>query len=261
MSYFDDFQLLNVTNVRMYGAFNSRIIRTPCHYMGIMCGNYMLTGHEEERPIVYMTPQGITTSSGWQSPAGKFRDNFYIECTGERADRFFASMDVIDRSHFFFISDPAPFIAKLQEIQRLFTAGNPCQKYRIVLCFEEFAAMLLEDLRYSQNPALHRFRLEELLAAINHNPNLKWDFAHYAEKAGITLRHWNRVFTAVTGMPPHRLVSSCRIKLARELLTQTTLTVKEIAAKCGFENTSEFSRFFRKNTAITPGECRRSRQH
>ncbi len=257
MGYFSDFQLLNVINVRMYGAVEPQKIFTRCHYIGIMQGTVLLNGHIETHPFIYLTPCGINTLSTWFSPPGKSRDNFYIECTGPRADRFMAAFEAVLTPRSIFIDDTAPFLAKFHELQKLFAAGEILHRSRIALCMEEFAA-LLEEQQTGENPALGNYHFDELIRTINREPGKKWDFSACAKSAGITLRHWNRLFTAAAGMPPHRFVNSCRIKAARNLLCSTNLSIKEIAEKCGFESASDFSRFFKKNTAITPGECRRS---
>ena len=70
MGYFDDFQLLNVTDVRMYGSSDVRMIHTSCHYIGIIRGSYIIEGNTENRPMVYLTPANIDTLGGWFSPAG-----------------------------------------------------------------------------------------------------------------------------------------------------------------------------------------------
>ncbi len=261
MSYFDDFQLHNVINVRMYGRSELSTILTRCNYIGLIRGTVLLNGQAEKRPFIYLTPADIRTLSGWLSPDGQCRDNFYIECTGRRSDRIMTAFGATDRTRVIFIRDTAPFLSKLNELQKLFSAGEVLHRSRITLCMEEFTALLEADLQAAETPYANRCILNELLASISREPEKKRDFAACAKAAGFTLRHWNRIFTAATGMPPHRFVNFCRIKKARNLLCSTNLSIKEIASQCGFDNASDFSRFFRKNTAITPGECRRSALH
>ena len=92
MGYFDDLQLLNVTQVRNYGVSETELILTPHYYLGVICGELLLEETVESRPMVYLTPKGILTPNGWNSPPRARRDNFYIEITGERAKRFFCSL-------------------------------------------------------------------------------------------------------------------------------------------------------------------------
>ena len=261
MGYFDDFQLLNVTSVRMYGSSEVAMIRTRCHYIGVMRGEVILNGVVEKHPFVYLTPQGIETLSGWYSPDGCCRDNFYMECTGSRADRLLAAFDASAIPRHYPVSDPEAFTARLKELRKLLHSGDPRSKAQIVLKVEEFAALLSDELFHARNDVPHRYHLDEVIEQISREPGKNWDFARFARQAGVTLRHWNRLFSSCAGMPPYRFVSSCRVRLARELLGEGKLSIKEIAGCCGFESASDFSRFFRKNTAVTPGEFRRNTLH
>ncbi|MCD8379994.1 MAG: helix-turn-helix transcriptional regulator [Lachnospiraceae bacterium] len=44
---------------------------------------------------------------------------------------------------------------------------------------------------------------------------------------------------------------------AKRLLSQTNLTVAEIAARLGYNNAQNFIRFFSKMTGVTPGKFRK----
>lgn len=48
-----------------------------------------------------------------------------------------------------------------------------------------------------------------------------------------------------------------RIYYAKEYLRSGYYTIYEIAEKCGFEDPSYFSRFFKKQTGLTPGEAKK----
>lgn len=256
MGYFDDFRLLNVTKVRMYGAPEEiPSIVTACHYLGLIQGKVLIGGEVVEYPFIYLTPAGIAVEAGWTSPPGAWRDNFYLEFTGSRADRFMEAFGSRDHAVEMRVENPAVYLEIFEEIKRLFSLGNPNVFPQIVLKFEELAALLCDEQNSRKNPR----RFDRLMRDISKEPEKKWDFAAEAAKAGITMRHWNRLFTAAAGMPPHRFVISCRLRKARELLTSTSLSIKEISVLCGFESPSEFSRFFRKHTRTTAGACRKNR--
>ena len=48
-----------------------------------------------------------------------------------------------------------------------------------------------------------------------------------------------------------------RMQRARQLLTETKLPLKDIAEQVGYYNVSSFTRRFRLNQGITPGEYRK----
>ena len=264
MGYFDDFQILNATRKKMYGQSKPAPIMTQVHYLGLMQGCVVLDRDQnrEQRPFVYLTPRGILTPGGWSSPKGMFRDNFYIECSGERADRFFASFGAMESCCRIPVRDAEPFEALLQEMYSLFTAGGkPGNKRRCVLCLEVFASLLEQEKNAAQFHGGNKSsEMEDLMDRISFDPGKKWDFQIEAQKEGITLRHWNRLFTEICGLPPHTYVRQCRLNLAKKLLSGSDMPIKEIAEKISFTGQSEFTRFFSKRTGMTPGKYRRN-QH
>lgn len=81
--------------------------------------------------------------------------------------------------------------------------------------------------------------VEEMAEAVHLHPNY---FIAYFKK------HF--------GIPPIKYVSRKRAERAKQLLATTTLSVKEIADRTGFQDTSHFTKFFRKETSQSPTEYR-----
>lgn len=242
----------------MYGMSNAPLVRTQHHYLGIIQGSICHKGTLYTKPFVYFTPAGIDTPSGWNSPPGKSRDNYYIECSGERADRLFAAFGAFRSCRQIPIKDPHPFISLLNEMQQLFSSGDPLAAVKLSLCLEEFAAQLESVLLLNNTSSGWTKELKKIMEAISLEPGKKWNFSDEAEKAGISLRHWNRLFTSFAKMSPQKFVSQCRLRNAKKLLTSTKLPIKQIACQNGFEGTSEFIRFFKKNIGTTPAEYRKN---
>lgn len=93
--------------------------------------------------------------------------------------------------------------------------------------------------------------------------------AHYSEAirlpdiasaVNLSPFHFHRTFTQAVTMTPLTYLTRVRIERARELLLTTQMPVSDIAAACGFENPSYFSRIFRTDTGQTPGLFRQNRQ-
>ncbi len=80
-----------------------------------------------------------------------------------------------------------------------------------------------------------------------------------AAVAGLSRHHFTRRFAQATGLPPVRYVREARCERAASLLGATQLSVKEIAARCGFESANYFCRVFRRSTGMSPNEYRRRR--
>ena len=67
-----------------------------------------------------------------------------------------------------------------------------------------------------------------------------------------------RRFKEATGMTLTEYVTDRRVKMALDMLANTSLRVADIAFEVGFQSLSQFNRCFQKITRITPTEYRRS---
>lgn len=64
------------------------------------------------------------------------------------------------------------------------------------------------------------------------------------------------LFKKQTGTSITAYVENLRMGKSRELLLMTSLSVKEIACRCGYEDQNYFSRVFKKNTKTSPKQYR-----
>lgn len=77
-----------------------------------------------------------------------------------------------------------------------------------------------------------------------------------SDMLSISPNHLNKSVKKATGKSAHELLSEMRILQAKVLLKQTDLQIQEIAFKVGDFASSDFIRFFKKNTGLTPNEYR-----
>lgn len=78
----------------------------------------------------------------------------------------------------------------------------------------------------------------------------------YADLLKVSQNHLNRSVKKTIGKTPLHLLSEIQIIEAKSLLKQSELNISEIAFKLGNKNHSDFSRFFKKHTGITPKKFR-----
>ncbi len=78
-----------------------------------------------------------------------------------------------------------------------------------------------------------------------------------AAQAGISPRHFARLFSAEVGETPAAWVEALRISAARTLLEEDGDAPKQVAAKVGFANADTLRRAFMKHVGITPAEYRK----
>ena len=77
-----------------------------------------------------------------------------------------------------------------------------------------------------------------------------------AEKINVSYSWFRRIFKEYTGIAPAQYIKELKIQKGKELLTNTSLSAKEIAFKIGFEDHEYFFTAFKKKTGMTPIQYR-----
>lgn len=78
-----------------------------------------------------------------------------------------------------------------------------------------------------------------------------------ATQCGLSTSHFSKAFKETIGVAPHQWLIRRRIELAKAFLKVPTLSLAEVALKCGFADQSHFTRVFTRNVGISPGAWRR----
>jgi len=68
--------------------------------------------------------------------------------------------------------------------------------------------------------------------------------------------HFSAVFRRYHGVSPQRFLHHARIAHAKTLVSAAELTIKEIAAVCGYVDAAHFCRRFKETTGVTPKQYR-----
>lgn len=87
-------------------------------------------------------------------------------------------------------------------------------------------------------------------------PHERASTAHLAALAGLSIRHFTRLFRAETGQSPAAWVEQVRIEAARRQLEQG-LPPKTVAGAVGFHDVDTFRRAFQRQLSISPADYRR----
>lgn len=78
-----------------------------------------------------------------------------------------------------------------------------------------------------------------------------------AGRLGCTDRHLRRVFTAEYNVSPVQYLQTCRLLLAKNLLTDTDLSVLDVAMAAGFGSLRRFNDLFKKQYNLSPTALRK----
>jgi AraC family transcriptional regulator, regulatory protein of adaptative response / DNA-3-methyladenine glycosylase II len=78
-----------------------------------------------------------------------------------------------------------------------------------------------------------------------------------AGRLGVSDRHLRRIFVAAHGVSPLAWLTTQRLLLAKQLLTDTTLPVTQVALASGFESLRRFNAAFVAHYRLNPSQLRR----
>jgi LacI family transcriptional regulator len=81
--------------------------------------------------------------------------------------------------------------------------------------------------------------------------------AQLVEELSVSRKTLERSFAAQLGRTPGDEIVRIRLETAKQLLATTSLPVSRIALSVGYDSAANFTAFFRKNLAVTPGEFRK----
>ncbi len=155
----------------------------------------------------------------------------------------------------FSLPDPNPAVSRLLGIIKTFSENHPVRepllsKY-LTDIFTEFLLFSPKGFCGTQGSIT-----EEAIAYIGEHFREKLMVETLADRAGMSLYQFIRLFKKESGFTPHDYLISVRIAAAKYLLKNSRLTVKEICYESGFSCESVFCNAFRRRVGASPGQYR-----
>lgn len=105
------------------------------------------------------------------------------------------------------------------------------------------------------HPVVHRVQ-----DAVSRNPAARWPARKLAEIAHTSSRNLTRLFAQHAECSPLDYVQRMRLALARELLTQSDLSIDRVAEKAGFTSAHQLRRVWRRWESGSPTAAREASQ-
>jgi AraC-like DNA-binding protein len=125
-----------------------------------------------------------------------------------------------------------------------------------------FFAYILQNKLFTPNeksgiPVPHRIdQIRAVLEYIEQHYSSTITLSSMATVAGMNPKYFCRVFKEVTQQTPMDYVIFYRVEQSANMLTNTDLSVLEIAMECGFNDYSYFIKTFKKLKSMTPKQYR-----
>jgi transcriptional regulator GlxA family with amidase domain len=98
--------------------------------------------------------------------------------------------------------------------------------------------------------------IQELRVWITENLRKKLSVQVLADRAAMSVRNFERMFTREVGRTPSQYVLQARVEAARHRLEQTDGGLEQIAAACGFGSADVMRRAFVRSVGTTPNKYR-----
>lgn len=124
--------------------------------------------------------------------------------------------------------------------------------HKKLLASEQFIAT------YNQISDKRLRRIDRAIQILQSNPSTQMH--EVAEAVGLEVSAFSRAFRRLTGLNFSVYSRSLRVWRARTLLSETDMPITDICFEAGFTNLSNFNRYFRLETGLTPRSYRLAAQ-
>ncbi|MCD8197639.1 MAG: helix-turn-helix domain-containing protein [Lachnospiraceae bacterium] len=138
---------------------------------------------------------------------------------------------------------------------------NAADKDSLIALMRTETADLISFILSESQKRQHRLiaRAKDFISANYSNSNLSIN--DIAQDAGCSPSYLSNVFTEYAHENLVTYLNTYRVNMARDLLLNSQILIKDIGFKTGFNTVQNFNRVFKKTTGMTPNEYRKSRQN
>jgi len=232
-----EYQIIYITNGE--GVFES----ANCKLSKVSAGTIILLFPDEWHTYK------PSKQTGW--------DEYWIGFNGDNITR-------LVKNKFFFKNNPLIRIGFNEQIVSLFKQGVETadfQKTSYQQILAGIATLLLGIVFYADKNNFFRdkeiiSKIEKARVMMRENTGENSKPENIAKSLNLGYSWFRRVFKEYTGFSPTQYQMEIKLQKSKELLTSTTLAIKEIAFDMNFESVSYFITFFKTKTGLSPTEYR-----
>lgn len=249
--------VLNITSI--LGVYKGRIPPSApiCTARHSDCFVYVLSGKAEyffDGKVFVADTNSVIYLSHNSNYSIKVTDNnytfIYIDFIFEKENNTPFSNDIYKSKSIALLKNA------FEKLYRLWNIGNFSDK---IYC-RSVAYNIYSDIArsvFSQYVSYDRRKqIENIAAYISENLQSNLTVEELSRMCGITAVHFRRIFSYIYHTSPVRFITLARINKAKELLITESCAISEISEICGFKNHYYFSKVFKAQTTMTPGQFR-----
>jgi AraC family transcriptional regulator, transcriptional activator of pobA len=219
--------------------------------------------------LVFQSP-GLLYSFSRDDSANGYLIYFKKELFNFFKPEFDAEFPFFDMLHTnFFNLNPAKFKELVPHFEEVFTAYESAKDNQHTIATIKILALL-----YQLKELTAEFNLKELVVALPQQILLqkfiqlvnnfyleKKTIEEYADLLSVTPNHLSQAVKMISGKNALSFINDRIISEAKSIIQFTNFDIAEIAYQLNFSDSSNFGKFFKKHTDVTPVEFRRNASH
>lgn len=225
-----------------------------------------LDNYEFGANCFFFLPAYQITSHEWMSEDA---EGYFCHFDAQIIHKNFSKHDFSNEFSFLqFIGDPIvrtganflPIVKPVfQKLEAEYQQNQPFKLDLVSFCllalFTELKRFTHAQVKVQENAALRITR--QYKDALSQHIYQKQSVTEYADLLAVSPNHLNKCVKSATGLSAQDLLNDMILLEAKVLLRQTDLPISEIAYQMTKQNPSDFSRFFKTKTGLTPKEYKK----
>lgn len=160
----------------------------------------------------------------------------------------------------FRISDANCFIQLFSEITEILQAHSENSQIECMIRTYSLLRLLLDNDKKTYMPQIQKKRLQPAIIYMSNHINEHLTNEVLAERLGISVSHFRRLFSETYQTSPMAYFHKLRITKAKELLKSEFGSISSIATALGYANIYDFSRAFKNETGKAPSSYLKEHQ-
>ena len=164
-------------------------------------------------------------------------------------------MHLVGSAHYLVIEDSPAFLPLIQQmIDHIQQDTNSLDLS--LLCYQFPLYLHQSQSPWHQHPLYQQY-IEPCLSLIQQHYQTDLTIEQLAHQVFITPQYLTKLFKQFIGQSPYQYLLAYRIQHAKQLLiNRPELSIQQIAARIGFNSTSQFIQLFKQKVGLTPKKFR-----